>query len=53
MRLVVTVADAADLRSTDVLVDADPLTSGGIRDRLMTNAPQAEHGFFTVPKVIE
>ena len=26
---------------------------GGIRDLLMQNAPQAEHGFFTVPKVIE
>jgi aspartyl-tRNA(Asn)/glutamyl-tRNA(Gln) amidotransferase subunit C len=35
------------------VVNADPLTGGGIREKLMTNAPQAEHGFFTVPKVIE
>lgn len=31
----------------------DVVTDGGIRDLLMQNAPQAEHGFFTVPKVIE
>ena len=31
----------------------DVVTDGGIRDQLMTNAPQAEHGFFAVPKVIE
>ena len=31
----------------------DVVTDGGVRDQLMTNAPQAEHGFFTVPKVIE
>ncbi|WP_375395343.1 Asp-tRNA(Asn)/Glu-tRNA(Gln) amidotransferase subunit GatC [uncultured Sphingomonas sp.] len=31
----------------------DVVTEGGIRDLLMKNAPEAEHGFFTVPKVIE
>ena len=31
----------------------DVVTEGGIRDQLMANAPEAEHGFFTVPKVIE
>ena len=41
------------LRLRDDVVDADPLTGGGIREKLMRNAPQAEHGFFTVPKVIE
>ena len=41
------------LRLRDDLVNADPLTGGGIREQLMQNAPQAEHGFFTVPKVIE
>ncbi len=41
------------LRLRDDVVNADPLTGGGIREALMTNAPQAEHGFFTVPKVIE
>jgi aspartyl-tRNA(Asn)/glutamyl-tRNA(Gln) amidotransferase subunit C len=41
------------LRLRDDVIDADPLTGGGKRELLMTNAPQAEHGFFTVPKVIE
>ena len=41
------------LRLRDDVVDADPLTGGGKRAELMKNAPQAEHGFFTVPKVIE
>lgn len=41
------------LRLRDDVINADPLTGGGIRDQLMKNAPQAEHGFFTVPKVIE
>ena len=31
----------------------DEVTDGGIRDHVLANAPQAEHGFFTVPKVIE
>lgn len=31
----------------------DVVTDGGLRDALMINAPEAEHGFFTVPKVIE
>lgn len=39
---------ANTLRLRDDVVD-----DGGIRDQLMANAPQAEHGFFTVPKVIE
>lgn len=41
------------LRLRDDVANADPLTGGGIRDAVMANAPQAEHGFFTVPKVIE
>jgi aspartyl-tRNA(Asn)/glutamyl-tRNA(Gln) amidotransferase subunit C len=31
----------------------DVVTDGNVRDRVLANAPQAEHGFFTVPKVIE
>ena len=31
----------------------DVVTDGGIRDRVLANAPAAEHGFFGVPKVIE
>jgi len=32
---------------------ADIVTDGDIRDKVLANAPQAEHGFFAVPKVIE
>ena len=32
---------------------ADEVTDGDRRDAVLANAPQAEHGFFTVPKVIE
>lgn len=31
----------------------DVVTDGNVRDLVLANAPQAEHGFFTVPKVIE
>ena len=31
----------------------DVITDGGIRDKVLANAPLAEHGFFAVPKVIE
>lgn len=31
----------------------DVITDGDVRDRVLANAPQAEHGFFAVPKVIE
>jgi aspartyl-tRNA(Asn)/glutamyl-tRNA(Gln) amidotransferase subunit C len=31
----------------------DVVTDGGIRERVLANAPAAEHGFFGVPKVIE
>ena len=31
----------------------DAVTDGGIREDVLANAPLAEHGFFTVPKVIE
>lgn len=41
------------LRLRDDVANADPLTGGDIRDAVLANAPQAEHGFFTVPKVIE
>lgn len=32
---------------------ADAVTDGNVRDKVLGNAPQAEHGFFAVPKVIE
>ena len=31
----------------------DVVNDGDMRDAVLANAPQAEHGFFTVPKVIE
>lgn len=31
----------------------DVVTDGDVRDAVLANAPQAEHGFFAVPKVIE
>jgi len=31
----------------------DVVTDGNVRDAVLANAPQAEHGFFAVPKVIE
>lgn len=40
-------------RLRDDVVNADPLTGGGIRDAVLANAPAAEHGFYGVPKVIE
>jgi aspartyl-tRNA(Asn)/glutamyl-tRNA(Gln) amidotransferase subunit C len=35
------------------VVNADPLTGGNIRTKILANAPAPEHGFFGVPKVIE
>ena len=32
---------------------ADLVTDGDIRDDVLANAPQPQHGFFGVPKVIE
>ncbi|AJP72325.1 Asp-tRNA(Asn)/Glu-tRNA(Gln) amidotransferase subunit GatC [Sphingomonas hengshuiensis] len=31
----------------------DVVTEGQQRDAILANAPQGEHGFFTVPKVVE
>ncbi|HKX22348.1 MAG TPA: Asp-tRNA(Asn)/Glu-tRNA(Gln) amidotransferase subunit GatC [Rhizorhapis sp.] len=31
----------------------DVVTDGHVREKVLANAPQAEHGFFAVPKVIE
>jgi aspartyl-tRNA(Asn)/glutamyl-tRNA(Gln) amidotransferase subunit C len=29
------------------------ITDGGYPDKILANAPDAAHGFFTVPKVVE
>lgn len=44
---------ANTLRLRDDVANADPLSGGNIRDKVLANAPAAEHGFFGVPKVIE
>jgi aspartyl-tRNA(Asn)/glutamyl-tRNA(Gln) amidotransferase subunit C len=31
----------------------DEITDGDCRDKILANAPEAAHGFFTVPKVVE
>ncbi len=31
----------------------DIVTDGNVRDKVLANAPAAQHGFFGVPKVIE
>lgn len=31
----------------------DVVTDGNIRDEILANAPEPQHGFFAVPKVIE
>ena len=31
----------------------DVVTDGDVRDKVLANAPAAQHGFFGVPKVIE
>ena len=41
------------LRMREDVINADPLTGGGVRDKILANAPDAEDGFFAVPKVIE
>ncbi|MFN3469027.1 MAG: Asp-tRNA(Asn)/Glu-tRNA(Gln) amidotransferase subunit GatC [Novosphingobium sp.] len=40
-------------RLREDVVNADPQTGGDMRDKVLANAPAAEHGFFGVPKVIE
>ena len=32
---------------------ADVIDDGNVRDKILANAPDAQHGFFAVPKVIE
>ncbi len=41
------------LRWREDVANADPLTGGDRQADVLKNAPQAEFGFFAVPKVIE
>ena len=51
--------DTAGVRPMASVVEARPpmrrdaVTDGGCRDEVTANAPAAERGFFTVPKVVE
>ena len=41
------------LRLREDVVNADLLTGGNVRDKVLANAPAKEGSFFGVPKVIE
>ncbi len=43
-------ASVADMRLPE---REDIVTDGNIRERILANAPQAQKGFFVVPKVVE
>ena len=36
-----------------LLLRKDDVTDGGIRDKVLQNAPDSKYGFLTVPKVVE
>ncbi len=36
-----------------LLMRADEISDGGIRDKVLQNAPDSKYGFFVVPKVVE
>lgn len=44
------IASVADLT---LPLRSDVVTGGGIPDKVTANAPESEHGFFLVPKVVE
>ncbi|MCJ7420275.1 Asp-tRNA(Asn)/Glu-tRNA(Gln) amidotransferase subunit GatC [Sphingomicrobium astaxanthinifaciens] len=41
------------MRLREDVINAIPETAGNRRDDVLSNAPEAQHGFFAVPKVIE
>ncbi len=47
------VAPLAAVIPNSLRLREDIVTDGDRRDEVLANAPQAEHGFFAVPKVIE
>ncbi|HPF48000.1 MAG: Asp-tRNA(Asn)/Glu-tRNA(Gln) amidotransferase subunit GatC [Alphaproteobacteria bacterium] len=47
------VAAMTSVVAADLPWREDKVTDGGYREKVLKNAPQAEHGFFAVPKVIE
>ena len=47
------VAPMTSVVEVDLPWRADKVTDGGYRDEVLANAPGSDHGFFSVPKVIE
>lgn len=47
------VAAMASAVEVDLPKRADAVTDGGAPERVLSNAPRAEDGFFVVPKVVE
>ena len=54
--------DEVDVRGVEPMVSVTPMrlkrredvvTSGGMPERILSNAPDAREGFFAVPKVVE
>ena len=37
----------------DLPMRKDEVTDGGVREKVLANAPKSEEGFFVVPKVVE
>ena len=47
------VAPMTSVVHAEIPMRDDVVTAGGQRDDVMKNAPDAQHGFYSVPKVIE
>ena len=47
------VAPMASVAASTLPMRDDVVADGGCRDDILANAPQAERGFFAVPKVVE
>jgi aspartyl-tRNA(Asn)/glutamyl-tRNA(Gln) amidotransferase subunit C len=47
------VAPMSSVADQTLAMRPDRVTDGGIADKILANAPEAEEGFFTVPKVVE
>lgn len=47
------VAPMTSVASMTLKRRADRVTDGGYPDKVLANAPDAAHGYFTVPKVVE
>lgn len=47
------VAPMTSVVEMDMAQREDAVTDGGIQDKVLGNAPDADRGYFTVPKVVE